>query len=295
MTKDINKRWIPHCYKKCVAFYNAIQKYSWDGFEHIVLTDNLTKTEASNLEIDLIAKYDTTNSKNGYNISVGGLGGYREYGEHHRSAKIVSQYDLSGNLIKTWGCMSDAAKVLNIPLQDIHHVCNGNYGAKSAGGYQWRYGNQKLITPYIKGTGSSKPVYQLDMNLNIVNQYNCMSDAEKGGYSSRSIFECCHRKSLCYHGYFWCFQKDYDDFKVYLTKNLRVLKDGIRNKEVYQYNLNGVLLHTYKNVPYASKVTGISKDKLRNYCNESSQDHGSKTGFMWRYAIDVLTEKLEVA
>lgn len=54
------------------AFYNAIQKYGWDGFEHIIVAENLTLDEANKLESELIAKYHTLAHEHGYNILYGG-------------------------------------------------------------------------------------------------------------------------------------------------------------------------------------------------------------------------------
>lgn len=54
-------------------FYKAIQKYGWDNIEHIVLFENLTKEEAEQKEIELIAKYNSTNREFGYNRENGGM------------------------------------------------------------------------------------------------------------------------------------------------------------------------------------------------------------------------------
>lgn len=59
-------------YRKCTYFYNAIQKYGWDNFEHIVLIENLTKEVACICETYLINKYNTTNEYYGYNLRYGG-------------------------------------------------------------------------------------------------------------------------------------------------------------------------------------------------------------------------------
>lgn len=61
-------------YKPNIYFYNAIQKYGWDNIEHIVVCDNITKNEADWLEKYLIAYYNTTDSRFGYNLTKGGEG-----------------------------------------------------------------------------------------------------------------------------------------------------------------------------------------------------------------------------
>ena len=61
------------------VFYNAIQKYGWDGFEHIIFAENLTEEEAKKMEIVLIALYKSNckryeNPSYGYNMTDGGDG-----------------------------------------------------------------------------------------------------------------------------------------------------------------------------------------------------------------------------
>lgn len=70
----VKKRWASGYGYNNQHFYNAINKYGWHNFEHIVLFDNLTKEEAELLEQMYIALYNTTNPKYGYNITHGGDG-----------------------------------------------------------------------------------------------------------------------------------------------------------------------------------------------------------------------------
>ena len=51
---------------------NAIKKYGWNNFEHKILFDNLTKEEAEQKEIELIAYYKSNQREYGYNIEPGG-------------------------------------------------------------------------------------------------------------------------------------------------------------------------------------------------------------------------------
>ena len=64
-------------YKKQV-FYNAIQKYGWDNFEHIILFENISEDEASKKEIEMISKYKSNDKRYGYNISCGGENGHND-------------------------------------------------------------------------------------------------------------------------------------------------------------------------------------------------------------------------
>jgi hypothetical protein len=72
-TNTTQKRWqngkgyINNHQKK---FENAILKYGWDSFEHIIFFDDLTDEEADRLEVEYIKKYDSF--KNGYNSTEGG-------------------------------------------------------------------------------------------------------------------------------------------------------------------------------------------------------------------------------
>lgn len=59
-------------YKTSTYFYNAIQKYGWDNFEHIILQFDLTQQEAEEKEKYYIQKYNTLNDAYGYNIKKGG-------------------------------------------------------------------------------------------------------------------------------------------------------------------------------------------------------------------------------
>lgn len=67
-------------YKDQKYFYRAIQKYGWENIEHEILFENLTKEEACEKEIELIAFYKSNDRKFGYNRTLGGDG---IQGHHH--------------------------------------------------------------------------------------------------------------------------------------------------------------------------------------------------------------------
>ena len=61
-------------YQANAHFTNAINKYGWDGFEHDILYTDLSLQEASKIEVELIAKYQSSDREFGYNIALGGIG-----------------------------------------------------------------------------------------------------------------------------------------------------------------------------------------------------------------------------
>jgi len=54
-------------------FYNAIMKYGWDNFEHIILYENLSKVDAEQKEVELIIKYKSNKKGYGFNLTEGGF------------------------------------------------------------------------------------------------------------------------------------------------------------------------------------------------------------------------------
>lgn len=99
-------------YKECPLFWNAIQKYGWDAFNHVIITDGLSAEEASNFEIELIAKHNTADSTYGYNISKGGFGINSETMKE-RWADPEFKADMSNKMREAWTDSSKREKRSN--------------------------------------------------------------------------------------------------------------------------------------------------------------------------------------
>jgi group I intron endonuclease len=68
-----DKRWKNGLgYQGSPYFWAAIQKHGWDAFRHEILFSGLTQKEAETKEVELIAKYKTTQREYGYNAAAGG-------------------------------------------------------------------------------------------------------------------------------------------------------------------------------------------------------------------------------
>lgn len=62
-------------YKEQPYFYNAILKYGWDNFDHIILEQNLTKEQANEREEYWILAWKSNDKKHGYNVCCSGKQG----------------------------------------------------------------------------------------------------------------------------------------------------------------------------------------------------------------------------
>lgn len=78
-------------YKDHLYFWRAIQKYGWDNFKHDILYDNLTKEEAEQKEVELIAYYNSNNIDFGYNMSIGGESGSKGYKHTEEQRRQMSE------------------------------------------------------------------------------------------------------------------------------------------------------------------------------------------------------------
>lgn len=88
--QNVYERWgNGKCYKKTSYFRNAIDKYGWDMFRHEILYTDLTYEDACRLEVELIAKYRTSEREFGYNNSIGGEKG--ALGNHHTLSEETRQ------------------------------------------------------------------------------------------------------------------------------------------------------------------------------------------------------------
>lgn len=166
-------------YKCNPHFWSSICKYGWNGFSHEVLYDYLSKEEAEEKEIELIAKWRTQDREYGYNVAAGGESnsGYHptpetkqkiidaRRGYHHSPETIeklriastrnyekcrdalnkakykpVNMYTLDGEFIRSFDSIVEAGTEFGWPHSTYAHIGDVCKGKrKQCGGYYWEY------------------------------------------------------------------------------------------------------------------------------------------------------------
>lgn len=190
-------------YSTSPIFYNAIQKYGWDNFEHLILYTNLSQEEANKLEEELILKYDSTNDLFGYNIKFGG----NNHAHTEETKKKIGEANRQAQLGKKWSeeqkaLMSKLFSGKNNPFYGKRHseetkkLISEHRKGKLAGKEHPFYGQKhtqetlEKISENRKGKGGKKI-----QCINTGEIFDCMMDAARwcGLANASSIGQVCNK------------------------------------------------------------------------------------------------------
>ena len=123
-------------------FYRAIKKYTWDGFVHEILSDNLSKRDAEDIEKALIREFNSNNPAFGYNITSGGDG---SVGLKHSDA---TREKIAESRI---GRFCGAARETGADASSIRRCCLGEY--QHSHGLEWAFFENKTMTKEVAAYG----------------------------------------------------------------------------------------------------------------------------------------------
>lgn len=300
-----------------IYMQNAIKKYGWKNVEHEILKTGLSKEEACDLECKLIEEYKSNIREFGYNIESGGIKNKELSKEtceklseinkkqRYKWSKKVFQYDLNGNFIRTWYCIMDAIRALNLPLRardDITCCCKcADYGKNlnvrlTAYGYIWLYDNDieerlRLIKKHSRN--NIQPVIQYTLDGKFVNQFPSYVDAAKYMLKKhkcdfinmcRSIASCCNGARITSYGYIWLKQGDDIQKRLELVKGNLV---GVVTRTVYQFTLDGKFIAKYDSLTKACEAIGVGSKGIGTLSQCCHNVHKSAYGYIWSLDTNV--------
>lgn len=250
-------------------FYNAIQKYGWDNFEHEILFDNLTKEEAENLEIELIAKFNARDDRFGYNVAVGGML------TDEFTIKPVDQYDLEENLVYRWNSVIECAKFNNVDSSVIIDMCKGQTKRSRVCDYIFRYKDEpfdKYDTTFT--FGGAKKIYQFATDGEFIAEYETITKAEiaMNGSFSGNIIRAAKNNTLA-HGYVWSYDRD---FKFNIDEYGCMVS-------IDKYDLDGNFIESFNSMIDGAKSVGKSYGGCTNIKSVCDGQTITAFGYVWRY------------
>lgn len=207
-----SERWRNGCgYQHNNFIKSAIQKYGWDNIKHEILFTGLTKEQAEQKEIELIARYKSNQRDYGYNLSSGGECG----------ATGISR-DYIWNKGKSGVYASEVRKRISDGLKRYYKLHKNTSNTKFIKGQTaWNKGKKtpenvkiKLSEAHKKIKGEkaprSKPVLQFTLENELIGRFvSATAAAEAMGLKWRnSILNVCKGKSKSAAGYIWKFEME---------------------------------------------------------------------------------------
>lgn len=194
-------------YSTCTHFYNAIQKYGWDNFEHKVLECGLNEDELNDKEKYWIEKYNSI--QNGYNLREGGNN--QHLTEEHKEKIRLSNIKTKGRQVicLNTGIIYDSVTAAK-KATGAEHICDCCSGKIKSSGKDsdgnallWKYvedytGEEEISI--IKQKRAKSKVLCIETNI----EYASAKDAERAtGVDSTSIGRVCNGKRKSAGGYHW--------------------------------------------------------------------------------------------
>lgn len=282
-------------YSRNVLFGKAIKKYGWENIEHTIVANGLTKEEAERKEVELIALYNTSDHRYGYNISLGGHIAYpnpsEEFKEKIRKAVTGANNHKSIPIrcIQTGEVFESvhiAAKTLNLKKSNILRVLSGRN--KHTGGFSFeaiRVSDRKepIHTKNREEVASlfRKKVAVYNLEGELIDICNSRTEAsQKYDVKIGAISNCIHHSKKTAKGYIFRDAEEYPAKKVEKSsKNIGVLNPSAR--AVNCLDKQGNLLKYYEYATLASKELGIDLSSIIKCCKGKNKTCG---GYVWRYA-----------
>ena len=186
-------------------FWNAIQKYGWDNFEHIILFEVDTQELANISEEFLIKKYKTNNSNYGYNILSGGSNVCGEnnpnYGNKYSEETKKKMSDISKKRL---------SNKENHPMYGKH--LSDETREKIRIGNKKRKITQMQIKKKCELDPTVHSIYKLDEKMNILHTYTTKKElSDELGKNANMFFP---KKPYCvYDNFIYIFTDFYDSKK----------------------------------------------------------------------------------
>lgn len=128
--------------------YDINERFGWDAFDKVIIIQNTSYKAADFMEKYYIALHQCM-KPDGYNGNSGGDSGFyyppivieaMRLSHIGKGVKPVLQLDpKTGDTVKEWPSIKEAADALNISAPDISAVANGAKYRHTAGGYGWKF------------------------------------------------------------------------------------------------------------------------------------------------------------
>lgn len=223
--------------KPKTAFQYAVKKYGVKNFNRVILFTYDNAKDAYEKEAEIVNQ-DFIKLNTNYNLILGG-------GED-RPTEPIYQFDDSGNLVKKWNTLTEAAEFFNCPNKSFK---NAMLYKEKLFGYFWS--REEIIDrkKYSNGT-PRKSVYKYLKNGKLIKEYNSLTEcAKEENKSASSLITAIQGESLVDKEFYYSFKLT-DEFKP----KPRI---SLKGKKFYLYTLSGEYIQEFQNCKELQNFMGV--------------------------------------
>lgn len=175
-------------------FWQAICQFGWENIRHEIIFSGLSREEAENKEIELIAAAQSAQKQFGFNITAGGPGALGRKCSENTKSKI-------GDANRGHECSAETKIKLSIAMREEKNPMFGRTGNKSP-----RFGVTGITHPLYGKTGADCKNSKRVMNITTGEIYVSASDAaQRLNLDNSSICACCRGRRKTCGSYEWKF------------------------------------------------------------------------------------------
>ena len=302
ISSNVKRRWTANGYYYHLSdtvFSRALNKYGWDNFQHIIISENLTKKEACDMEKELIAYYKAKGTS--YNITDGGEGfagkHSEEHNKHKREARVANStidYLVIDKAFNYIICQTEAeaATYLGGIQRNISHVLRQPIGYTFRKHYIWKHTKGTPIN--IEGIKEQIQI-ALELRHKKMSEY-AKANSDKmiaGSKLERMSLTSEERKQRFGHGDKLKGRCHSEETKKKMSESAkgRDMSKAIEarkklpygpthTKPVVQLLMTGELVREFSSITQASIETGTNQRGISNCLAGRSSSSG---GYRWEY------------
>ncbi len=266
-------------YEQCSAMWNAVKKYGWDNFQHVILNEGLTKEQAEAEEIRLISHWKTTDARFGYNISAGGKGSNcgprsddvkEKISAHHKGKKPLMCIETGA----VYDSLRSAKISVGMSQRSIRNSCTS--GCATMSGVHFAFLNE--VNSYEQKKTKTNGKERAVVNLDTGERFETLAAAAKSiGLNPTSVQYVCAGKPHCYRagGFRWAYAENAEAAKADKIPQMQAKKVlCVETGEIF------------KTTGIAAKAKGLKHgEDVRRACKSAGRYKAA--GFHWEYAEEV--------
>lgn len=238
-----------------IPFHAAVRKYGYSAFIRNIIQVFDTREEALALE-SIIVNDEFIARKDTYNITLGG-------GDPPLHNKVIYQYSLSGEFVREWKSIAEAATTYNMSANTIGIAATHR---RTSANCLWSFTKvDKLDIQEYTVYSPKVPIYMYNLDGNYIKSYESMTECFKDLNATLSTVQRAIKLGNCINGFYLS--------TILSSKFIKPVIPTVTG-DIHQYDLDGNYIRSY-----------TSKEQLGSFkigdINRSIREQRTHKGYIW--------------